>query len=164
MYIFKSATITVHIYIYDCYSFLYIILIYFFSPHILSLSLTLSLQPIIFVTNQCNPASPTTHRPTIANKPTTTTTQRHNKINQKSNKPTHGHTTKSTKNQIHPHSDSPTETESSIVASLWLWVCAWKSTGMSLNACGGDRSFWVNWNKSLWIGACGGSVLVDRCL
>ena len=102
MYIFKSATITVHIFIYDCYSFLYIILIYFFSPHILSLSLTLSLQPIIFVTNQCNPASPTTHRPTIANKPTTTTTQTqqnqpkikqthtrtHHKINQKSNTPT----------------------------------------------------------------------------
>jgi len=158
---------------------LYIILIFFLSPHILSLSLTLSLQPIISATDQCNPKSPTTHRLSTATQrrqphidpllqtdpppPTTTTTTRtHHKINQKSNKPTHGHTTKSTKNQTHPHSDSPTEVESSIVASLWLWVHAWKSTGTSLDACGGDRSFWVDWNESLWIGACGSMLVTVR--
>ena len=36
---------------------------------------------------------------------------------------------------------------------------------MSLGACRGDQSFWIDWNKSLWIGAYGkegacGSVLV----
>ena len=36
---------------------------------------------------------------------------------------------------------------------------------MSLGACGGDQSFWIDWNESLWIGAYGregayGSVLV----
>ena len=35
-----------------------------------------------------------------------------------------------------------------------LWVGAQKSTGTSLGACGGDCSFWVDWNESLWIGAC----------
>ena len=72
VYISKSATVTVHI----CMVMVdfYILFIYFFLfSHILSLPLTLSLQSIIFATNQCNPASPTTHRPTIANKPTTTT-------------------------------------------------------------------------------------------
>ena len=38
---------------------------------------------------------------------------------------------------------------------------------MSLGAYGGDQSFWVDWNESLWISACGkesvcGFVLVTK--
>ena len=100
-------------------------------------------------------------------------------------KQTHHHhntdTTKSTKNQTNPHTDIPqnqpkikythTVTHQQRQRAELLppygygfVLGTWKSTRMSLNAFGGDRSFWVNWNKSLWIGACGGSVLVDRCL
>ena len=59
LYISKSATVTVHI----CtviVTFYILFLIIFLSPHILSLSLTLSLQPIISMTDQHNLALPTT--------------------------------------------------------------------------------------------------------
>ena len=84
--------------------FLYTILIFFFSPlAFFSLSLTFSLQHVISTTDQRNLALPTTQRPTTAN-------HHHHNITIHNNL-----TTKSTKNQTHPHTDTPTETERALL-------------------------------------------------
>ena len=147
-----SATITVYICTVTV-TLLYIILVLFLSHHILSSpeSLSLSLQLIILAPPQHRPSTTThiaatQHHQTPPPPTTPTTTRTHHKINQKSNKSTHGHTTKSIKNQTHPHphKDTPTETK-----RAFLWTCGCGSIGMMLV---------VLW---LWIVACG-SLIGDR--
>ena len=144
-------------------SFLYIILIFFFSPLTFSLFPWLSLQPIISTTN--NPTPPTTHRPTTANRPTTTTQhyQPHTDPPPQTDPPSqlstanHHHrnlappiTTTSTRthckinqNKTNPHTNTPTETK-----RVFLWTCGCGLVFGSIGTMLVDR----------------GSMLVDRCL
>ena len=102
-------------------------------------------------TNRPNIAKSTqTHHPHRPNTTKSNTPQNQPRTHHKIN---HRHTTKSTKNQTRLHANTPTETKG---AFLWAYGC-----GLVF---GGDRNVWFDWKKSLWISACGESVLVDWCL
>ena len=136
LYISKSATVTVHICTVGYCNFLYIILIIFLSPHILSLSLTLSLQPIISTIDQHNLALPTT---------TTTTTLQYITI-QPQNQPKIKHTHTQT------HEQRQIEHCCELVAVGWCLEVSWNESW-----CLWRRSEWVDWDESLclWIDASG---------
>ena len=138
LYISKSATVTVHICTVGYCNFLYIILIIFLSPRILSLSLTLSLQPIISTTDQRNPTLPTTTT-------TTTTTLQYITIwPQNQPKITHTHTQTHEQRQI--------EHCCELVVVGWCLEVNWNES----------RCLWRRSEFLGWLGRI--SVLVDRCL
>ena len=123
-------------YLHGYCNFLYIILIIFLSPHILSLSLTLSLQPIISTIDQHNLALPTT---------TTTTTLQYITI-QPQNQPKIKHTHTQT------HEQRQIEHCCELVAVGWCLEVSWNESW-----CLWRRLEWVDWDESLclWIDACG---------